>query len=91
MPQAEKKAADKARLCRKLPICVCSSTGKVVLRLAAYLIAKLKLRTPYETRARRDLVEGKLALHLRGELLVLLDADAEAASGGKLFGKQSVL
>ena len=68
VPQAEKKAADKACLCRKLHICVCSPTGKVVLRTAASLIAKLEIRTPYTTPARRDLVEGKLALHLRREL-----------------------
>ena len=37
--------------------------------------------TPYKTPARRDLVEGKLALHLRGERLVSFDADAAAASG----------
>ena len=54
-------------------------------------VAKLQLGTPYKTPARRDLVEGKLALHLRGALLVPSDADAAAASGGKLFGTVNVL
>ena len=84
VPQAEKKAADKACLCRKLHICV-------VLRMAAGLIAKLKLRTPYKPPARRDLVEGKLSLRVRGELLVPLDADAAAASCGKLSSKVNLL
>ena len=47
--------------------------------------------TAYKTPARRDFAEGKLALHLRGELLGSLDGDAAAASGGKLFGKVNVL
>ena len=74
-PQAEKKVMDKACLYRKLHICVCSPTGKDVLRMTASLIAKLKLR----------------ARHLRGELLVPLDADAAAASGGELFGPLAFL
>ena len=36
-------------------------------------------------------MEGKLPLHLGGELLVPLDADAAAASAGKLFGKVNFL
>ena len=54
MPQAEKKAADKACLCRKLHNCACSPTSKVVLRKAASLIAKLKLRTAHKTLVGRD-------------------------------------
>ena len=57
VPKAEKKAVDKARLCSKLHICVCSQA------------AKLELRTPYKNPARRDLVEGQLALHLRARTL----------------------
>ena len=69
----EVKAADKACLCCELHISVCSTTGKVVLRMAAGLIAKLKLRTSYRNPARRDFVKVKQTLYLRGELLVPLD------------------
>ena len=36
-------------------------------------------------------MEGKLAVHLRGLLLVLVQADAAAAGGGELFGKVNIL
>ena len=45
------------------------------LRLLIHRQGRLKLRTPCKTPARRDFVEGKLALRLRGELLVRVDAD----------------
>ena len=83
------KAADKACLSHKLHICFCSPTGKVVLRMATGLIAKLKLRTRYKTPAMRYFtLEDKLALRLRGELLV---QTLRLRVGGELFGKVNFL
>ena len=85
--KAEKAAEGRAALCRSLHMCVCSASGRLTLATVARLYKCLKSHTLYKTIGRSQLVEGKIALHLRGEPLAVVDpagAEAAAVAGGEM-------